>query len=100
MDTSDVIFRAAGLDVLRVESFREEHRLGVPASLDVEVLCAASVNPTALAGAPAELAFGRGGQVQRAFVGVIAEATSVALPDEASVERRFRLRVVSQLGLL
>ena len=100
METRDIRFRAPGLEVLRVESFREEHHLGVPATLDVEVICAASVDPAALAGALAELAFGRGGQVDRAFVGVIAEATSVASPDEAGAERRLRLRVVSQLGLL
>lgn len=100
MDIRDIGFHAPGLEVLRVESFREEHRLGAPATLDVEVICAAPVDPAALAGAPAELALGRGGQVDRAFVGVIAEATSVASPDEAGAERRLRLRVVSQLALL
>ena len=70
-------FAVGELSASRVVSFRERHRLGIPAELDIEVLLPAYADVEDLVGQTAALQVDHEGSPPRSFVGVV-EAAAVA----------------------
>lgn len=95
-----VAFEINGLVANRVVSYREEHRVGRPASLEVQVRYTAYQSVDDMVGQPARLEVGFANESPHVFVGIVEEASVMGTSLTVASAHQYVLRVVPQLALL
>ncbi len=100
--TLEAAFQIDDASALSVARFREEHALGQPPSLEIELHLDDYVDPEDMIGGTGTLSYGFEGETARIFGGVIDEVTVLGTSAVGGAARtlRYRLTVVSPLTLM